>query len=134
MHGGRSTRLTEVKKFGLLFGTICIGVGLYLFLKDGGAWTWFVLPAVFFFGTALFAQRVLRPIHAIWMKFAYAVAWVNTRILLGLFFYLVMTPLGLIMRLAGKDFLEEKIDRSAPTYWVKREDQPFDRDRYRHLF
>jgi hypothetical protein len=134
MHGRRNTHLTEVRKFGLLFGTICSGIGLYLFLKGGDAWTWFVLPAVFFFGSGLFAQRVLRPVYSVWMRFAYAVAWVNTRVLLGLFFYLVMTPLGLIMRLAGKDFLEEKIDRSAPTYWVKREEHTVDRDRYQRLF
>jgi len=126
--------LTEVKKFGLLFGTICSGVALYVFLTGGDVWLWFVFAAAFFFFTGLFAQRVLRPIHAAWMRFAHALAWVNTRILLGLFFYLVMTPLGVIMRLAGKDFLDEKIDRSASTYWIKREEQPLDRTRYERLF
>lgn len=126
--------MTEVKKFGLLFGTISSGIAFYIVLRGGDAWPWFVFPAAFFFGTGLFAQRVLRPIHATWMRFAHVLAWVNTRILLGLFFYLVMTPLGVIMRLAGKDFLDEKIDRSASTYWSKREEQPLDRARYERLF
>ena len=55
-------------------------------------------------------------------------------LLLGLFFYLVMTPMGVIMRLGGKDFLHERIDRSAASYWIKREDKEFNRDRYRRLF
>ena len=126
--------MTEVKKFGILFGVICSGIALYLYLTDGSTWRWVVLPALFFFGTGLFAQRILRPIYTVWMKFAHAVAWFNTRVLLGLFFYLVMTPMGVIMRLAGKDFLQERIDRSAASYWVKREDNEFDRDRYRRLF
>ena len=126
--------MTEVKKFGLLFGTISSGIALYLFLTGGDLWPWFVLPAAFFYSTGLFARKVLRPVYTAWMTFARALAWVNTHILLGLFFYLVMTPVGLIMRLAGKDFLEEKIDRSALTYWTKREERAPDRERYERLF
>jgi len=134
MDGRRSTNLTEVKKFGLLFGVISSGVAIYVFLKEGDIWSWFVLCAVFFFGTGLFAQKVLRPVYVVWMKFAYALAWVNTRILLSLFYYLVMTPTGLVMRLLGKDILDEKIDKEIPTYWVRRTEEEFDRSRCLRLF
>ncbi|MCK5572015.1 MAG: hypothetical protein KAJ12_04615 [Bacteroidetes bacterium] len=126
--------MTEVKKFGLLFGVISSGVSIYVFLKGGDIWPWFALCALFFFGTGLFAQKVLRPVYVVWMKFAYALAWVNTRVLLSLFYYLVMTPTGLVMRLLGKDFLDERIDKRVPTYWVKRTDDEFDRSRYLRLF
>jgi carbamoyltransferase len=58
----------------------------------------------------------------------------NTRLLLGAFFYLILTPIGLVMRLAGKDYLEKQIDRSATTYWIKREPVPMDQKRYENLF
>jgi hypothetical protein len=68
------------------------------------------------------------------MKFAALLAWVNTRLILGLFFYLVLTPVGVILRLMGKDLLDEKIDRSASSYWIKRDQAITDRSRYERLF
>ena len=68
------------------------------------------------------------------MKFAHVLGWINTRLLLGLFFYLVMTPVALVLRLAGKDLLQQRLDRSAKSYWVKREPAPTDPERYERLF
>jgi hypothetical protein len=68
------------------------------------------------------------------MKFAYVLAWVNTRLLLSFFFYGIITPVGLVMRLLGRDPLTRKIDRSQTSYWVKRDPQPFDAKKYEHLF
>ena len=68
------------------------------------------------------------------MKFAHALGWINTRLLLGLFFYLVLTPAALILRLLGKDLLHQQVDRSAPSYWIKREPVQLDPERYERLF
>ena len=124
----------EVRKFGILFAGICAVVGIYLFYKESSAWLWLALGAAFFVTTGLFAYPVLRPIYVAWMRFAFAFAWINTRILLGIFFYLIITPISLFMRLVGKDFLDQKVDRSAKTYWKKRERVPFDPKRMEHQF
>ena len=124
----------EVRKFGILFAGICVAVGTYLFYKDNTAWSWAALGAAFFAATGLFAYPVLRPIYTGWMKFAFALGWINTRILLGIFFYLIITPIALFMRLVGKDILDRKIDHSAKTYWKKRERVPFDPKRMEHQF
>ena len=124
----------EVKKFGILFAAICAAVALYLLFNESSAWVWFGLGVVFFAVTGLFAHPVLRPVHLVWMKFAFALGWVNTRILLGVFFYLIITPVGLFMRLVGKDILDTKIDRSAKTYWKRRDRVPFDPKRMEHQF
>ena len=50
--------------------------------------------------------------------------WLNTRLILGLVFYLMITPLGLLIRLAGTDLLDEKIDKKAESYWKKRPPAP----------
>jgi hypothetical protein len=68
------------------------------------------------------------------MKFAFALAWVNTRLILGVFFYLVLTPSGLVMRLLGKDPLRRRIERSAKSYWIRKEPVLFDKSRYENLF
>jgi hypothetical protein len=124
----------EVRKFGLLFALICTLVAGYSFYKSGTAWPYFAGGAVFFLLTGLFVHAVLRPIYIGWMKFAFVLAWINTRILLGIFFYGIITPTGLLMRLFGKDLLDKKIDRSASSYWQKRDPAPIDRSRYERLF
>jgi hypothetical protein len=124
----------EVKKFGILFAAICAAAWVYLLFKESPAWIWFGLGTVFFATTGFLAQPILRPVYVVWMKFAFALGWINTRILLGIFFYLIITPIGLVMRLVGKDILDQKLDRSAKTYWKKRDRVPFDQKRMEHQF
>ncbi len=116
----------EVRKFGILFALICAAVGAYLFWKESALWSWFGIAGAFFLVAGLYIQTVLHPVYIGWMKFAFVLGWVNTRILLGLFFYLIITPVGVVMRLAGKDFLDKKINRPAKTYWKKRDRTAFD--------
>ena len=89
-------------------------------------WKWFLGAAVVLFILSRVAYPIMKPIHIGWMTLAFALGWVNTRILLGVFFYLIITPTGLLMRLFGKDLLDEKIDRSATSYWKKRYLSKFD--------
>jgi hypothetical protein len=123
-----------VKKFGLLFGLIGAAGAIYLAWTGSPHWPWAIGAAGFFALSGLFAPRILRPVYAVWMKLAFALGWINTRILLSLFFYLVMTPVGLFLRVMGKDLLDERIDRKARSYWVRRDPVPFDAERYRRLF
>ncbi|MFA4946987.1 MAG: SxtJ family membrane protein [Candidatus Krumholzibacteriia bacterium] len=82
-------------------------------------WTWVVAAAFLFFG--LVAPRALKGIHRAWMALAFVLGWFVSRIILGVIFFGVITPIGVVMKLAGKDVLREKIDRSATTYWIPRE-------------
>ena len=52
-------------------------------------------------------------------------AWINTRLILFIVFYLIFTPLGLVMRLFGADLLERKIDKRKDSYWLKKEKKAF---------
>ena len=61
-----------------------------------------------------------RAIYLGWMYAAYPIGWVISHILLAMVFYLVITPIGLIMRLLGKDPLQRDLDPDAPTYWTRR--------------
>ncbi len=124
----------EVRKFGFLFSGLCVAVGAYSLYKNGHAWPWLAGGAAFFLGTGLFLHPVLRPIYVGWMKFAQILGWVNTRILLGVFFYLILTPAGLVMRLLGKDPMDRRFDRAARSYWILRTQEPIDPKRYEQVF
>ena len=67
------------------------------------------------------APRVLRLIYVGWMSLAFFLGFVVSNILLTLFFYVVVTPIGLIARLAGKDFLNRKLDAQTESYWIIRD-------------
>ncbi len=72
---------------------------------------------------ALLAPRGLRPVHTHWMRVAHALGSFNTRVLLGVVYFVVMTPTGIVMRLLGRDPLDRRLgDRSS--YWVLRKPNP----------
>jgi hypothetical protein len=82
---------------------------------------------------ALVAPRWTLPFHRAWMKLAAALGYVNSRILLGLMYYGVMTPMGLLMRLAGRDALRRRGKTSA-SYWIPRPRTRQDRRQFERLF
>ncbi len=117
----RNPSSRELKVFGLIV--------LLFFGLVGGLvwwrWEWLkVSIGIWSVGglvTALFfAVRGLRlPLYLVWMNAVYPIGWLVSHLLLGIVYYLVMTPIGLIMRLLGRDPLERKIDRSAESYWTR---------------
>lgn len=124
----------EVRKFGIMFSIICLAVAGYSYYKSGVVWPWFLGGSALFALGGLVLRSALRPVYVGWMKFAFVLGWVNTRLILGLFFYGILTPVGVMMRLFGWDPLTRKIDRTAPSYWVKRAPAPFDPKRSERLF
>jgi Saxitoxin biosynthesis operon protein SxtJ len=124
----------KVRNFGFLFSIVAIALAAFRYYRGGNSWFWFVGGSVVFLLAGLFLKPVLRPVYVVWMKFAFILGWLNTRLLLGVFFYLVVSPVGVVMRLVGRDPLTRKIDRSRSSYWMKREPRPFDAKRYEHLF
>lgn len=112
-----------VKKTGKAFLIAGSVLGAIFFWKsgfEGNAWKWFLGSGIALFGASHFAYPIMKPVHIGWMKFAFVLGWINTRILLGVFFYLILTPIGLLMRLFGNDLLDEKIEPTATSYWKKR--------------
>ncbi|MFQ5847549.1 MAG: SxtJ family membrane protein [Candidatus Methylomirabilales bacterium] len=120
MAAGVSARLSakELRRFGL---TVAIPLGLLSLL---GVWRGHtILPAglggmaVVLAGLALSAPGLLGPVHRVWMRGAHALGEFNTRVLLGLVYYLVITPMGVVMRLLGRDPLDRRL-RDRASYWV----------------
>ncbi len=111
----------ELRNFGLMFGVIFTGIGLYQLYNDTAETArlvWWGFGGLFFI-TGLAVPPVLKPIFTVWMKFAFVLGWVNTRIIITLIFFLVITPIGLVMRVWKSDLLAEKWDKDAETYWHK---------------
>lgn len=96
-------------------------------------------PALMWIGVALIVLGtilpvVLRPIYILWMGFAFTMGFFMTRVILTIFYFVVLTPVGLFFRLIGRDALQRKIDRQASTYWIEKEYPIADRSRYENFF
>lgn len=68
----------------------------------------------------LTVPRAIRPVFIVLMVINYPIGWLMTHIVMAVIFYLVVTPLAVIMKLAGRDPMERRFDRSASTYWKPR--------------
>lgn len=124
----------EVRKFGLMFGALTLAIAGFCAYKGSDIWMGFAGGSAFFLLAGLLAYPVLKPVYVGWMTFAYALGWFNTRLIMGISFYTVFTPIALAFRLLGKDALGLQIDKGAASYWVKRSPEPIEKKRYEQLF
>ncbi|MEA1996748.1 MAG: SxtJ family membrane protein [Gemmatimonadota bacterium] len=132
---GRETSLKELRSFGMSVGAA--------FVVLAGIFFWRHFPNVGIvlvtLGSVLVVAGIAVPAALLlpyrgWMQFAHALNWFNTRLILILFFYLVITPIGLMMRLIGKRPLELKWEKDRESYWHRREKVPFEPERYEKHF
>ena len=72
----------------------------------------------------LLLPAVLAPVFKVWMKVGHILGWINTRIILGILFYGLITPMGVVMRLFGWDAMRRVLVRDAQTYRVVRQPRP----------
>ena len=113
---------SEWKKFGITMGIILAIIGFFLFWKRNDGYPYLVggLVAVSFV-LGLFLPSALKYVYKGWMVLAVVLGFIMTKVIMAMIFYLIVTPLGLIASLTGKEFLDMKIDRNAKSYWIPRE-------------
>jgi hypothetical protein len=111
----------ELRSFGLSFAVaIVVFFGLLLPWLFGAGWPlWPWLAATTLALAALLAPRSLAPVYRLWRPLALAVGWLNTRLILGLVFFLVLLPFGLAARLVGRLQYSAALDTDATSYREK---------------
>tara|TARA_A100001037_G_scaffold195206_2_gene174763 strand:+ start:1173 stop:1616 length:444 start_codon:yes stop_codon:yes gene_type:complete len=108
------------RSVGLVFAVVFIIVALYPLLDDGSIRTWSVAVALVLVGVSIFRPKTLDPLSLLWFKFGMALHAIVSPVVLGLLFFGVITPIGLLMRLLGKDLLNLNLRPSAESYWIER--------------
>lgn len=120
MHEIEELDVHGLRKFGFTIGTIAsilFGLALpFLFDFSWPVWPW-ILAAVFFF-LALIRPIWLKPIYKGWMAFGGAAGWLNTRIILGFLFFIVFSPIALLLKALNKDPMSRSIRQSKESYRV----------------
>ena len=121
----RGVDTKELRNFGLLIGAIFNLIGLWPMVVRGEQlrlWAVAVGSALMIFGVLV--PRSLAPVHRGWMRVGHALGWINTRILLSLIFYGLITPIGVVFRMLGKDTMRQAFSDASATYRVNRQSRP----------
>ena len=116
-----STRTRDLRKFGFVVGGVFLLLGGWFLFRHKPAGPYFLTPGVLLVLLGFVAPRALKVVYISWMSLAFMMGLLVSTIVLTLFYFLVITPLGLVGRLFGKDFLSEKLDPNAKSYWLARD-------------
>jgi multisubunit Na+/H+ antiporter MnhG subunit len=124
----------ELRDFGITLGAVFGLFGALLFWRDRSSYITFVSLCAAFLVCGVLFPTILKPLQKTWMAFSLLLGWFMTRIILVLLFYLVITPLGVIRRLLGKDSLNRKLNRQCDTYWIEKEQVTRNNKSYENQF
>ena len=117
----RKVEMGSDRSFGLVFAAV-FAVAALLPLKSGGEIRlWAMAVAVAFLVVSFAYPKALKPLNKAWFLVGLALHHVVTPVVMGLLFFVTVTPMALLMRATGKDPLRLKRDDSAASYWIHRQ-------------
>ena len=125
---------SDLRKFGITVGLVLLIIAVFLFWKEKELYQIFFTVGVALCLLGIALPVILKPIYWIWMIFATILGWFMTRVILTLLFYGIFTPIGLILRLFGKQFIELKWNEKDNTYWNYRPKEKFEKENYEKQF
>lgn len=117
--GNTEVKMGSERSFGIVFAIVFLLIALFPLLGDGGVRLWSAGVAAVFGGLAFLASELLAPLNTLWFKFGMLLSKIMSPIVMGILFFVTVTPTGLIMRARGKDLLRQKLDPDAETYWIE---------------
>ena len=120
-----SSTPAELRKFGLIVGGVFLVISLWpLVFREEAIHLWAIIVAATLLVPAALVPMWLCPIFKAWMWIGGKLGWINTRIILGIGFFGVFTPMGITMRLLGKDPLHRKLDTQITSYRISKIARP----------
>jgi len=120
LHRREQAQASSDRVLGLVFATVFLAIALFPWLFGGGLRLWALVAGGAFATTALLLPSLLAPLNRVWTQFGMLLHKVMSPLVLGIMFFLVITPMGLVMRWLGKDPLRLHVDRELPSYWLDR--------------
>tara|TARA_Y100001970_G_C14172569_1_gene824986 strand:+ start:508 stop:894 length:387 start_codon:yes stop_codon:yes gene_type:complete len=114
-------KISSNRNFGLVFFFVFLIISLWPLMYDGQIRSWSAIVAIIFLILALINSKILAPLNRLWFKFGLLLGSIISPIVMGIVFFLVVTPIGFIMKITGKDLLKNKYDKNSKSYWINRE-------------
>ena len=115
-------KISSNKSFGIVFFIIFLVISLWPLLNYGNIRIWSLTLSIIFLTLGLINSKILTPLNRLWFKFGLMLGKIVSPIVLGIVFFLVVTPTGIIMRLIGKDLLNLK-KKNYESYWIEKDNE-----------
>ena len=107
------------KSFGIVFFIVFLIIALYPMLKGQDLRLWSLIIALIFLVLGLFNSKILSPLNKLWFKFGLILGKIVSPVVMGIIFFGVVTPIGVLMRILNKDLLNLKFNKEK-TYWIEK--------------
>ena len=109
------------RSFGILFFIVLSSISIWPILSGGELRVWSFIVAIIFLIMGITKSRFLTPLNIAWIKFGELLGVIISPLIMGLVYFLVLLPIGILMRVLGKDLLSLKFNKNIETYWNKKE-------------
>ena len=132
--GSMKTDAKELRKFSIILFFAFGILGLLIFWRKGEAGLILCGVALALLLCGLTRPKLLAYPYKGWMTLSLILGFLMTHVILSLMYYVVFTPIGVVMRIFGRDILNKQFNRNGKTYWIKREQNVFGKERYEKMF
>ena len=112
-------KISSNRSFGIVFFIVFLLIGTYPLLNNDDIRIWSLIISIVFLILGLLNSKILLPLNKIWFKFGILLGKIISPLIMGLIFFVVVTPIGLLMRLFNKDLLNLKFNKSK-SYWIEK--------------
>tara|TARA_S200000501_G_scaffold343214_1_gene353908 strand:+ start:380 stop:766 length:387 start_codon:yes stop_codon:yes gene_type:complete len=109
------------RSFGIVFFIVFLLIALYPLLNENEIRLWSLFISIIFLLLGILNSKILSPLNVVWFKFGLFLGQIISPIVMGIIFFLVVTPIGILMKLLKKDLLNLKFNNNR-TYWIKKID------------
>ena len=116
-----SVKTPSNRSFGFLFFIVFLAISLWPLKSQEDLRLWALILSLIFLILGILNSKILTPLNKLWIKFGIFLGNIVSPVVMGIVFFIVVTPTGLIMRLLGKDLLRINKNESISTYWIDRE-------------
>ncbi|MFA6383846.1 MAG: SxtJ family membrane protein [Candidatus Omnitrophota bacterium] len=124
----------QVRSFSRVMAVVFFVIGFIFFIRRKPEFMLLWLTGGCFLVIGIIRPQWLALVYRGWMKLACLLSWVNTRIMLGVIYYCVLTPVSIVMRFLRIDPLESAFSKHKASYWVDRPKKTFNKSDYEHLY
>ena len=121
MRSNSKIKISSNRSFCIVFFFVFVIVSLWPLTNENSLRVWSIFVAIIFLILGLMNSKLLTPLNILWAKFGKLLGFIIAPIVMGIVFFVVITPTGLIMKLIGKDLLNKKYNNKIKSYWINRE-------------
>ena len=112
-------KINSNRSFGIVFFVVFLLIAFYPLLQGNDLRIWSLIISLIFLTLGLLNSKILTPLNKMWFKLGLFLGKIISPLIMGIIFFIVVTPIGIIMRLFNKDLLNLKYNKEK-SYWIKR--------------